>query len=62
MLYRVYNKKRKIFSKYSIPIVFPRDIHEINQSLEDADEEQSQLVNGLFDIGEGKTPVKKALF
>ena len=45
------------FSKYSLPIVFPRSIHKVNLSLEDADEEQSQLVNELKDTDEGKIPV-----
>ena len=33
------------FSKYSLPIVFTRDIHKRNLSLQDADVEQSQLIH-----------------
>ena len=59
--YRVKREKRYNFSKYSIPIVFQRDIHEGNVSLEDADEEQSQFVNELKDMGKGKIPVLKKI-
>ena len=39
------NFKKYIFSKYYLPIVLLRDIHEENLTLNDADEEESMLVN-----------------
>ena len=39
--------KHYIFSIYSLPIVFLRDIQEWNLSVEDAGEEQSKLVSEL---------------
>ena len=42
--------------------VFPRDIHKRNFSLEDVDEEESQLVNKLKDTDKDKKPVEKISF
>ena len=39
------NFKKYIFSKYYLPIVLLRDIHEENLTLNDADEKESMLVN-----------------
>ena len=46
------SKKRKLynFSISSLPDVYLWDIHEENLSLQDADKEQSQLVNKLKDL------------
>ena len=55
--YQAKREKYYDFRKYSLPIVFPRSIHKVNLSLEDADEEQSQLVSELKDIDQGKIPV-----
>ena len=49
--YTAKREKHYNFCKYSLSIVFLRDIHEGNLSLEDADKEQSQLVNELKDTG-----------
>ena len=45
--YKSKTEKKYAFSKYSLPIVFLRDILEDNSTLTDADEEQSKLVNIL---------------
>ena len=42
--------------------VFPRDIHKRTFSLEDVDEEQSQLVNKLKDTDKDKKPAEKISF
>ena len=54
-------KRGKIysFSKYTLPIVFLRDIHEGNLSLEDANKEQTQLGDELKDMSKGKIPIEK---
>ena len=49
-----YTVEREIyysFSKYSLLIFFLRDIQKENLSLEDTDEENSQLVKELKDMG-----------
>ena len=43
--YATKRRKNYNFSRYSLTIVFLKDIHEINLSLEYADEEKIQLAN-----------------
>ena len=49
------------FSKYSLPIVFTRDIHKRNLSLQDADVEQSQLIHEWKDMGKARISGQKRL-
>ena len=54
---QVYN-----FNECSLPIVFLRDIHEGNLSLEDADYKQSNYAAKLKNLGKGKKQLKKSFF
>ena len=62
LAYTTERGKHYNFSRYSSPIVFLRDKHKGNLSLDDADEEQVHLASELKDIGKGKIPVKKRSF
>ena len=46
-------KKKKNFSKYSLPIVSSGNIRKRNLSLKDANEEQSKLSNELKGVDKG---------
>ena len=50
--------KRYCFTKYSLPIVFLKDIREGNLLLEDPDKEQIILSDELKDMGKGKIPIE----
>ena len=50
------------FSKYSLPIIFLRNIHKENLPLEDAIKEQSQLINKFKGMGKGNITVEKRSF
>ena len=54
---RVYN-----FNKYSLPIVFLRDIHKRHLSLEDADDEQSTSAAKLNNLSKGNKTTEKEFF
>ena len=45
-----------------LPLVFLRKIHDENFSLEDADQEKSQLINELRNMDKDKVPVQKRSF
>ena len=45
-----------------MPIVFLRDKHEIYFSLEDADKDESHLLDGSRYISKGEIPVEKGFF
>ena len=49
------------FSKYLFPIAFTRDIHKRNLPLQDVDEEQSQLIHELKDMGKARISAQKRL-
>ena len=53
---RYRSKSRKVynFSKYSLPIVFLRDIHEGHLSLKDADEKQSNFAAKIKNLDNSK--------
>ena len=54
--------KHYVFIKYSLAIIFLRDMHEGHLSLEEAGKEQIQLVHKLKTLGKGKTPFGKRYF
>ena len=54
--------KRYHFSKYYLPVVFLRAIHEGDLPLKDVDEKQNLLLNELKDMGQGKITVEKRSF
>ena len=54
--------KHHNFSKYSLLIIFLRNINKENLSLEDANKQQSQLINKLKGMGKGKILVEKRSF
>ena len=53
---RYRSKSRKVynFSKYSLPIVFLRDIHEGHLSLKDADEKPSNFAAKIKNLDNSK--------
>ena len=55
------SKRKKVYniSEYYLPIVFLRDIHEGYLSLEDADDEQCNLVAKLNNLDKGTRELKK---
>ena len=52
--YKSKRGKTYSFSKYSLPIVFLRDIHEGQLSIEGADNTQSNFANELKNFDKGK--------
>ena len=61
--YKTEIRKHYNFSKYSLRIVFLRDIHKGNLSIEDTDKEQSQLANEFrVNINNGRIPLEKRYF
>ena len=54
--------KKYIFSKVSLPAVFLRDIHTNDFSIENADEEQSDLFRILKSLNKGKKSPEKVSF
>ena len=61
--YKSKREKTYNFSKYSLPIVFLRNIHERHLSIEKADDKQSNFTNELknFDIGMKALEIKSFL-
>ena len=61
--YKSKQEKTNNFSKYSLPIVFLRNIHERHLSIEKADDKQSNFTNELknFDIGMKGLEIKSFL-
>ena len=49
-------------AKQLLPIVLIKDKLQRNLSLEDADAEQSKLINKLYDMNRGKTPIGEKPF
>ena len=47
------------FNRHFLPIVFLRDIHKGNLSLENSDEQKLQLANELKDMGNSEVPIQK---
>ena len=61
--YKTEIRKHYNFSKYSLRIVFLRDIHKGNLSIEDTDKEQSQLANEFrVNINNSRIPLEKRYF
>ena len=54
--------KANNFSKYSLPILFLRDIQEGHLSIEKADNKQSNFANILKNFDKGIKHLKKSLF
>ena len=50
------------FSKHSLPLVFSRDIHEGDLSIEKADNKQSNFANELKNFGKGIKTIEKKFF
>ena len=62
MIQNIKTKQENIISVNTLYLLFLRDIHKGNLAFENADEELSQLVNKLKDMGKGKIPTEKRYF
>ena len=60
--YELKHIKTYNFSKYSLSIVFLRDIHEGHLSIEKADNKQSNFANELRNFDKGIKTLEKSLF
>ena len=60
--YRSKARKKYNFSKTSLSIVFLRDTHKNVSSIENIDNEQSNLFQELSKISKGEKPIEKITF
>ena len=60
--YKSKHRKTYNFCKYSLPVVFLRDIHEGYLSLENADLKQSKFANELNNFDKGIKRLEKKVF